>query len=51
MIIGEVRGLALKDDAKISDELLTRVKNNDFVPKSMEGEYRKALLEEYKKSL
>ena len=51
VIVGEVRALALKDDAKISDELLVRVKNNDFVPKSMEGEYRKVLLEEYKKSL
>ena len=50
-ILGEVRILAIKDDAKISEELLTRVKKNDFVPKSMEGEYRKMLLEEYKMSL
>jgi hypothetical protein len=49
-IVAEVRGLALKDDVKISEELLKRVKKNDFVPKSMEGEYRKALLEEYKAS-
>jgi hypothetical protein len=49
-IVGEVRGMALKDDAKISEELLKRVKKNDFVPKRMEGEYRKVLLEEYKMS-
>ncbi len=47
-IVQEVRGMKLKDDEKVADELLKRVKKNDFVPKSKEGEYRKALLEEYK---
>jgi hypothetical protein len=46
----EVRALKLKDDGKIAEELLKRVKKNDFVPKSMEGEYRKVLLEEFKLS-
>jgi hypothetical protein len=50
-IVQEVRALKLKDDGKIAEELLKRVKKNDFVPKSMEGEYRKVLLEEFKLSL
>ncbi len=47
-IVTEVRGLKLKNDDKIADEPLKRVKKNDFVPKSKEAEYRKVLLEEFK---
>ncbi|MEM0449600.1 MAG: hypothetical protein QW520_07260 [Methanomassiliicoccales archaeon] len=46
-VVEEVRALGLKDNEKIADELLLRVKKNDFVPRSKEGEYRKVLLEEY----
>jgi hypothetical protein len=49
-IVEEVRKLKLKDDERVSEELLKRVKKNDFVPKSKEGEYRKVLLEEFKNS-
>jgi hypothetical protein len=47
-IVDEIRGMDLKDDDKIADELLRRVKKTDFVPKSLEGEFRKVLLEEFK---
>lgn len=49
-MVEEIKALNLKDDEKIADELLERVKKNDFVPSSKEKEFRKVLLEEYKKS-
>ena len=49
-IVEEVRGLGLKDEQKIAEELLKRVKQNDYVPTSNEKEYRKALLEEFRKA-
>ncbi|HTY46896.1 MAG TPA: hypothetical protein VMB46_04435 [Methanomassiliicoccales archaeon] len=50
-ICQEVLALGLKDDNGLANELLKRVKTRDFVPASKEREYRKALLEEYKKEL
>lgn len=47
-IVEEVRGLRLTDDDRIADELLKRVKASDYVPRSMEKEYRAALLERYR---
>jgi len=38
--VEEVRVLKLKDNEKISDELLKRVKMNDFVPKGKLAEFR-----------
>ena len=47
-IVSEVKAMKLKNDDKVADELLKRVKASDFVPKSKEKEYRAALLEKYK---
>lgn len=47
-IVQEVRRLTLKDDERIAEQLLKRVKKNGFVPKSKKGEYRKVLLVEIK---
>jgi len=49
-VVEEVKGLGLKDEEKIADELLKRVKKSDYIPKSMEKEYRKVLLEEFLKA-
>lgn len=49
-LVEEVRALKLKDHEKVADELLKRVKKNDFVPKSKEADYRKVLLDEYLKA-
>ncbi|QLH74058.1 MAG: hypothetical protein HPY73_00380 [Methanomassiliicoccales archaeon] len=46
-IMNEVMALGLKDETAIGRELLSRVKANDFVPRSVEKEYERALLEEY----
>lgn len=46
----EVRTPKLKENEKIADELLKRVKMNDFVTKSKEAEFRKVLLEEFFKA-
>ena len=50
-IMNEVIALNLSDDAEISRELLQRVKDRDFVPASVEKEYSRALLEEYKERI
>jgi predicted Mrr-cat superfamily restriction endonuclease len=50
-IMSEVIALNLSDDAHISKELLQRVKDRDFVPSSVEKEYSRALLEEYKQRI
>ncbi len=50
-ICEEVTALGIDDDESLADELLKRVKKTDYVPVSKEKEYRKALLEEYKKGL
>jgi hypothetical protein len=44
-IVNEVKAMKLKDDEKVADELLKRVKAIDFVPSSKEKEYLVALLE------
>jgi len=46
-IMSEVMSLGLSDHAAIGRELLKRVKENDFVPSSVEKEYEAALLGDY----
>lgn len=48
-IIKEVEALSLNDEKSISQALLHRVKERDFVPSSVEREYEMALLEEYRR--
>ena len=47
-IMDQVNALGLKDDEEIGRRLLKLVKENDFVPSSVEKEYQAALLEEYR---
>lgn len=46
-IMSDVIAMELKDHVSIGKELLKKVKENDFVPSSVEKEYERALLEEY----
>jgi len=48
-IFSQVRPLGLRDDDAIADELISRVKQSDFVPAGKERAYRAALLDEFKK--
>ncbi|HSV41926.1 MAG TPA: hypothetical protein VLH13_00775 [Methanomassiliicoccales archaeon] len=47
-IMDQVMAMNLGDDEAIGMNLLKLVKENDFVPTSVENEYRRALLEEYR---
>lgn len=47
-IIVEVREMSLSDDAAIVEELLKRVKKNNYVPTTRAKDYGDALLKEYK---
>jgi hypothetical protein len=48
-VMDEVQALGLRDDAKITKELVARVKERDFIPAKVEKEYAAALLAEYRR--
>jgi hypothetical protein len=50
-VMNEVLSLNINDDEEIKRELLTRIKDRDYVPSKAEGEYSEALLNEYKKRI
>lgn len=49
--MNEVISLNLEGDDAIKRELVNRIKERDYVPPKAEGEYSKALLNEYKKRI
>jgi hypothetical protein len=50
-VIREVQTLDLPTEPGIRDELLKRVKLNNYIPKSAEDAYAAALLREYRSAL
>jgi len=48
--IAEVRAQALKVEPEILAALMKKIKIYNYVPKSVEAEYARALMEEYKKT-
>ena len=48
-IFEEVEKLKITDDAVVTDEIMIRVKQFNYVPTKKAGEYEVALLAEYKK--
>ncbi|MEI6796450.1 MAG: hypothetical protein WCK39_06270 [Methanomassiliicoccales archaeon] len=48
-VMSEVQNMDLKDEGKITKELMIRVKERDFIPSKVEKEYATALLAEYKR--
>jgi hypothetical protein len=48
-VMNEVLSMNIKDEVEVRRELLTRVKDRDYVPSKAESEYADALLEEYRK--
>jgi len=49
-IIENVRQLRLTDDDAITDEIMKRVKEFNYVPTKREAQYAEALLQEYRKA-
>ncbi|HUU76405.1 MAG TPA: hypothetical protein VMW63_10020 [Methanoregulaceae archaeon] len=49
-VITDVREMSLIDKKRIAEELLKRVKIYNYVPRSAEEKYMKALMIEYEKS-
>jgi len=47
-VIGEIVQLNLPNEGLVADELLKRVKIYNYIPSGAEGNYRKALLAEYR---
>ncbi len=47
-ILHDVLGLDLADDEKITDEIIKRVRQFNYIPGRKMNEYRKALLREYR---
>jgi hypothetical protein len=47
-ILGDVAALDLTDDGKITDELVKRVMQFNFIPSMKMARYREALLREYR---
>jgi hypothetical protein len=47
-ILQDVLGLDLADDEKITDEIIKRVRQFNYIPGKKMAEYRKALLREYR---
>jgi len=50
-ILEDVLSLHLADDEKITDEIIRRVRQFNFIPTKKMAEYREALLREYKMHL
>ena len=50
-IIEEISGMEFHDDREIKQELLTRIKVYNYVSAGSEGDYEKALWNEYKKQV
>jgi hypothetical protein len=50
-VMNEVLSLNIENEVDIKRELLTRIKERDFVPPKAEEEYSEALLNEYKKRI
>ncbi len=48
--IAEIRAQDLKDEPEILAALMKRIKIYNYIPKSVEAEYARALMEEYKKT-
>jgi len=46
-IFEEVKKLGINDEEILMDELFKRAKIYNYIPSSIEGDYRKALLREY----
>jgi hypothetical protein len=46
-----VQARGLNGDAAISAELLRRIRENNYIPPTLEGEYATALLAEYKNAI
>jgi hypothetical protein len=49
--IAEVRAQDLKNEPEILAVLMKKIKIYNYVPKGVEAEYARALMEEYKKSI
>lgn len=47
-IFKEIQALRIKNEDVLKEELLKRVKVNNYIPESREEEYKSALLEVYK---
>jgi hypothetical protein len=47
-ILLDVAALGLSDEDRITDEIVKRVRKFNYIPGRKEGEYRKALLREYR---
>lgn len=50
-VLGEVMKLRLQNDVTISEEILKRVKQFNYIPTKKIDAYRSALIEEYRKQL
>jgi hypothetical protein len=50
-IIGEVKKLKLTGDDEIAEELIKRVNEFNYVPSKKRGQYKDALLKEFRKGL
>ncbi len=50
-ILKEVRELGLTDETAIRETILSRVKDVNYIPSSVEQDYSDALYREYRKSL
>jgi hypothetical protein len=50
-IIEELKALDLTDEARIKQELVDRVKAANYVPKSVENDYKEALFRVYRASV
>lgn len=49
--IAAVKELELKSDTEIRDALMKKIRIYNYIPKGVEEEYAKAIMEEYKKSV
>lgn len=49
--ITEVRALDLKNEPEILAALMKKIKIYNYIPKGVEAEYARALMEEYKKAI
>ena len=47
-ILLDVAALGLTDEERVTDEIVKRVKQFNYIPGKKEAEYRKALLREYR---
>jgi len=50
-IIEEVKAMQLKADDEIAQTLLQKAKSQNYIPSSIEGDYARSLLREYKRLL